>query len=146
MTDATVVLNGATVATHQGGYLPWTTKITRHLRKGANVLAVIVDGRWLNVPPNARPGGADTIDYLQPAGIYRDVTLQVVPGTLIAANPLPLATLGGVAGGFIRSEPGKTGTVTVTAAHATLGRSSVQVTISPVARTGPADDGPKTTE
>jgi len=84
MTDATVVLNGTTVATHQGGYLPWTTEITGRLRKGANVLAVIVDGRWLNVPPDALPGGAGTIDYLQPAGIYRDVTLQVVPRVYLA--------------------------------------------------------------
>jgi hypothetical protein len=57
MTDATVVLNGTTLGTHQGG--------SNHLRKGANVLAVIVDGRWLDVPPNALPGGANTIDYLQ---------------------------------------------------------------------------------
>jgi beta-galactosidase len=84
MTDATVVLNSAVLGTHQGGYLPWTTELTNHLRKGANVLAVIVDGRWLDVPPNARPGGADTIDYLQPAGIYRDVSLQVVPRTYLA--------------------------------------------------------------
>jgi beta-galactosidase len=84
MTDATVVLNGATLATHRGGYLPWTTELTRHLNKGANVLAVIVDGRWLDVPPDARPGGPGTIDYLQPAGIYRDVTLQVVPRIYLA--------------------------------------------------------------
>ncbi len=95
MTDATVVLNGATVATHQGGYLPWTTELTGHLRKGANVLAVIVDGRWLNVPPDALPGGADTIDYLQPAGIYRDVTVQVVPRIYLAdifARPVNVLT------------------------------------------------------
>jgi len=84
MTDATVVLNGATLATHRGGYLPWTTELTSHLRKGANVLAVIVDGRWLDVPPDALPGGAASIDYLQPAGIYRDVTLRVVPRIYLA--------------------------------------------------------------
>jgi beta-galactosidase len=95
MTDATVVLNGTTIATHQGGYLPWTTEITGHLKKDDNVLAVIVDGRWLNVPPNALPGGADTIDYLQPAGIYRDVTLQVVPRVYLAdvfARPVNVLT------------------------------------------------------
>jgi hypothetical protein len=91
-------------------------------------------------------GATDAYGNRRP-GIVGDVTLaHTGPGTLIAANPLPLATLGGVVGGFIRSQPGKTGRVTVTAAHATLGRSSVQVTISPVARTGLADDGPKTTE
>ena len=95
MTDATVVLNGTTLGTHQGGYLPWTTELTGRLRKDANVLAVIVDGRWLDVPPDALPGGAGTIDYLQPAGIYRDVTLQVVPRIYVAdvfARPVSVLT------------------------------------------------------
>lgn len=61
-------------------------------------------------------------------GVAGDVTLTLTgPGTLIAANPLPLATLGGVAGGFIRSQPGQAGAVTVTATHATLGGASVRV-------------------
>ena len=84
MTNATVVLNGATVATHKGGYLPFTAELTGHLRRGGNVLAVIVDGRWLGVPPNAESGGPPTMDYLQPAGIYRDVRLDVVPEIYLA--------------------------------------------------------------
>jgi beta-galactosidase len=84
MTDATVVLNGVTVAAHAGGYLPFTAELTGRLKAGDNVLAVIVDGRWLDVPPDALSGGPDTIDYLQPAGIYRDVTLQVVPSVYLA--------------------------------------------------------------
>jgi len=84
MTNATVVLNGTTVAAHKGGYLPWTAELTRHLRHGDNVLAVIVDGRWLDVPPNAESGGPATMDYLQPAGIYRDVRLDVVPEIYLA--------------------------------------------------------------
>ena len=79
MTNATVVLNGRTVASHAGGYLPWTAELTGHLRPRGNVLAVIVDGRWLDVPPDALPGGPPTMDYLQPAGIYRDARLDVVP-------------------------------------------------------------------
>jgi beta-galactosidase len=80
MTNATVVLNGQTVAAHAGGYLPWTAELTSHLKPGDNVLAVIVDGRWLvAVPPDALPGGPATMDYLQPGGIYRDVRLDVVP-------------------------------------------------------------------
>ena len=79
MTNATVVLNGRVVATHAGGYLPWTAELTGHLRPRGNVLAVIVDGRWLDVPPDALPGGPPTMDFLQPAGIYRDVRLEVVP-------------------------------------------------------------------
>jgi beta-galactosidase len=79
MTDATVALNGKTAGSHAGGYLPWTTELTPRLNKGDNVLAVIVDARWLDVPPDAESGGPPTMDYLQPGGIYRDVTLQVVP-------------------------------------------------------------------
>jgi beta-galactosidase len=79
LTNATVVLNGATVATHEGGYLPFSAELTGHLVDGENVLAVIVDARWLNVPPNNVTGDAASVDYLQPGGIYRDVTLRVVP-------------------------------------------------------------------
>ena len=84
LTSATVVLNGTTLTHHEGGYLPWTTELTGHLLPGDNVLAVIVDGRWLDVPPDALRGGPGTIDYLQPAGIYRDITLQIVPPVYLA--------------------------------------------------------------
>jgi beta-galactosidase len=79
MTNATVVLNGTTVAAHEGGYLPWSTELTGALAAGDNVLAVVVDSRWLDVPPGGSPRGAAAVDYLQPGGIYRDATLRVVP-------------------------------------------------------------------
>ena len=79
MTDAVVVLNGWTAGAHAGGYLPWTTELTSRVTEGDNVLAVIVDARWLDVPPDAGPSGPSSVDYLQPGGIYRDVTLHVVP-------------------------------------------------------------------
>ena len=97
MTSATVVLNGTTLTQHEGGYLPWTTELTGHLLPGDNVLAVIVDGRWLDVPPDALPGGPGTIDYLQPAGIYRDITLQIMPSAYLAdvfARPADVLTPG----------------------------------------------------
>jgi beta-galactosidase len=81
---------------------------------GSDTTAITV--RVTDAYGNHRPGTAG------------DVTLELTgPGTLIAANPLPLATLGGVGGGFIRSQPGRAGPVTVTATHATLGRSNVRV-------------------
>jgi beta-galactosidase len=80
MTNAIVVLNGWTAGTHAGGYLPWTTELTSYLTDGDNVLVVIVDARWLDVPPDAEPAGPPSMGYLQPGGIYRDVTLHVVPG------------------------------------------------------------------
>jgi len=79
MTNAIVVLNGWTAGAHAGGYLPWTAELTSHLTQGDNILAVIVDARWLDVPPDAEPAGPSSMDYLQPGGIYRDVTLHVVP-------------------------------------------------------------------
>jgi beta-galactosidase len=62
--------------------------LTGQLLPGDNLLSVIVDGRWLDAPPDALRdalrAGPGTIDYLQPAGIYRDVTLQVVPPAYLA--------------------------------------------------------------
>ena len=48
------------------------------------MLAVIVDARWLDVPPGGSPAGAAAVDYLQPGGIHRDVTLRVVPEVFLA--------------------------------------------------------------
>jgi beta-galactosidase len=84
MADATVLLNGTTVATHRGGYLPFSAELTGSLRPEDNVLAVLVDSRWLPVPPAGHPGGAASIDFLQPGGIYRDVVLRVVPEVFLA--------------------------------------------------------------
>jgi hypothetical protein len=47
-------------------------------------MAVIVDSRWQPVPPGGAPAGPESVDYLQPGGIYRDVTLRVVPEVFLA--------------------------------------------------------------
>ena len=116
-------VNGRLVATVRltadtsGDRLELTAADTAITADGSDATAITV--RATDAYGNRRPG------------ITGDVTLTVTgPGTLIAANPLPLATLGGVAGGFIRSQPGKTGPVVVTATHATLGRASVRMTAS----------------
>jgi beta-galactosidase len=79
MTSATVFLGGVQIAQHQGGYLPWSVELTRHLVAGDNLLAVVVDSRWLDVPPDGASAGAKAVDYLEPGGIYRDVALRIVP-------------------------------------------------------------------
>jgi beta-galactosidase len=84
MTNATVYLNGIELAQHQGGFLPWSVELTGALASTDNVLAVVVDGRWLQVPPEGNPGGPGNIDYLVPAGIYRDVALRLVPEAFIS--------------------------------------------------------------
>jgi len=58
------------------------------------------------------------------------VTLTLTgPAILIGQNPFAFGHYGGVGGAFVRSVPGKTGQVTITARHATLGSASVQVTV-----------------
>jgi beta-galactosidase len=84
MTSATVYLGGTELVQHQGGYLPWSVELTPHLVAGDNVLAVVVDGTWQNVPPDKSSATDSAIDYLQPAGIYRDVTLRAVPEVFIS--------------------------------------------------------------
>jgi beta-galactosidase len=64
-------------------------------------------------------------------GVDGDVALALSgPATLIAANPFPLAAVGGVGGGFIRSRAGLAGRVTLTARHPTLGEASVGLTVT----------------
>lgn len=84
MVNTTVVCNDQVVATHQGGYLPFTAELTSHLKHGDNVLSVVVDGRCLAVPPIAEGQGPASIDFLQPGGIYRDVDLRVVPQVFVS--------------------------------------------------------------
>ncbi|HWF75260.1 MAG TPA: glycoside hydrolase family 2 TIM barrel-domain containing protein, partial [Solirubrobacteraceae bacterium] len=120
MTDATVYLNGIELAQHQGGFLPWSVELTGGLSATDNVLAVVVDGRWLQVPPEGNPGGPGSIDYLVPAGIYRDVTLRLVPEAFISdvfAKPT----------GVLSSAPGLDVEVTIDAASAPPGRMQLTV-------------------
>ena len=95
MVNATVLINGQTVATHMGGYLPFSAELTGHLKPGDAVLAVVVDARCLPVPPEGIPRTPRSVDFLQPGGIYRDVRLRVVPGTYLSdvfARPVNVLT------------------------------------------------------
>jgi beta-galactosidase len=84
MTNATVYLNGVELAQHVGGFLPFTVELTEQLVPGENDLGVVVDGRLLDVPPLGNTNGAAAVDFLMPAGIYRDVRVRVVPTTYVA--------------------------------------------------------------
>jgi beta-galactosidase len=83
MTAATPYLNGEALAKHAGGYLPFEYEITEHLAAGDNVLAVAVDSRWQNVPPDGSPRGRISVDYLEAGGVYRPVRLSIVPGVFL---------------------------------------------------------------
>jgi beta-galactosidase len=61
-----------------------------------------------------------------------DVSLSLTgPAALIAQNPFAFAVYGGVGGGLVSSLPGRSGAVTLTAKHPTLGTASGTVTVTP---------------
>jgi beta-galactosidase len=84
MVNAMVVINDQPVFTHQGGYLPFSAELTSQVNAGDNLLSVIVDARALPVPPLSPGYGPSSIDFFQPGGIYRDVTLRVVPRAFLS--------------------------------------------------------------
>ena len=73
------VLNGHALPEQVGGYLPFQYEITHLLAESDNVLAVTIDGRWQNAPPEGAPRGPGAVDFFEPAGITRPVSLSVVP-------------------------------------------------------------------
>lgn len=77
-------INGHTLPKHLGGYLPFHYEITDFVKDGENVLAVAVDSRWSNVPPQGSPRGPQRVDYLEPGGIHRPVRLRAAPQIFIA--------------------------------------------------------------
>ncbi len=80
MTASTVWINGQRLGEYKGGYTPFSFDLTPHLDfEGENVLAVDVDS---TERPDIPPFGYE-IDYLTFGGIYREVSLRVVPATFI---------------------------------------------------------------
>lgn len=81
LTKVTPVLNGRALPGRTGGYLPTRIELTEFLEPGENVLALMVDSRFgFDVPPD-RPARYDSrsIDFWQPGGLYRDVSVVIVP-------------------------------------------------------------------
>lgn len=80
MTASTVWINGVRLGEYKGGYTPFSFELTSHLDfDGENVLAVDVDSsERADIPPFGYE-----IDYLTFGGIYREVSLRVVPATFI---------------------------------------------------------------
>src|SRR5215831_11726968 len=80
MTASTVWINGMRLGEYKGGYTPFSFDLTPHLDfDGENVLAVDVDSsERADIPPFGYE-----IDYLTFGGIYREVSLRIVPDTFI---------------------------------------------------------------
>jgi beta-galactosidase len=142
MTSATVYLNGTELGTHNGGYLPFSVELTNNLTAGDNVLAILVDGTLQDVPPNDVAKGDSAVDFLQPAGICRDVALRIVPEVFISdvfAEPTDVLSSPGL-DALVTIDAGAVpgGTVTVTASvldgASVLGQGSAEVTLT---ATGP---------
>jgi len=80
MTASTVAINGHKFPEFRGGYTPFSFDLTPHLIwNGDNVLAVELDS---SERPDIPPFGGN-IDYLTFGGIYREVSLRVVPNDYI---------------------------------------------------------------
>jgi len=80
MTASTVWINGVRLGEYKGGYTPFSFELTSHLDfDGENVLALDLDS---TERPDIPPFGYE-IDYLTFGGIYREVSLRVVPATFI---------------------------------------------------------------
>lgn len=92
MTASTVWLNGKLLGEYKGGYTPFSFELTKALEpESINVLAVEVDS---SERPDTPPFGHE-VDYLTFGGIYREVSLRVVPQTYlenIAAFPKDVLT------------------------------------------------------
>ena len=80
MTASTVWINGTRLGEYKGGYTPFSFELTPHIDfDGDNVLAVEVDStERADIPPFGYQ-----IDYLTFGGIYREVSLRIVPQTFI---------------------------------------------------------------
>src|SRR6201996_4229877 len=80
MTASTVWINGEKLGEYKGGYTPFTFDLTPHIDfDGENILAVDVDStERADIPPFGYQ-----IDYLTFGGIYREVSLRIVPHNFI---------------------------------------------------------------
>ena len=80
MTASTVWINGAKLGEYKGGYTPFSFDLTPHIDfDGENVLVVDLDSsERADIPPFGYE-----IDYLTFGGIYREVSLRIVPGTFL---------------------------------------------------------------
>jgi len=80
MTASTVWLNGAKLGEYKGGFTPFSFELTQNVNfDGENLLAVEVDS---SERPDIPPFGYE-VDYLTFGGIYREVSLRIVPHTFI---------------------------------------------------------------
>ena len=84
MIGAKPVFNGVVLPEHIGSYLPFQYELTQWLKEGGNTLDVAVDARWQSVPPDGKAKGLSSVDYLEPGGIFRSVSVLGLPLVFIS--------------------------------------------------------------
>lgn len=93
MNVAVVKVNGRTVASHLGGYLPFTVDLTPHLRLGgANDIVIRLDNRD---NPITGPKPLRELDFNTYGGLYRGVRLIVKPPVHVSDEMLADRVAGG---------------------------------------------------
>ena len=127
---AVVYLNGEKLAEHKGGYSTFRVDLTEHLKE-ENLLAISVDN---SDNDTVYPQKADFTFY---GGIYRDVTLHIVPAEHFAlpANGAPALKVTPI----VTDLAAKTAEVTVEAA--VVGAQSVTFALEGQSITAPAENG-----
>ena len=94
MNAAIVYLNGAEIANHSGGYVPFYVDLTNDLNYGReNEILVRVDNRDNPSIPPGKP--LSQLDFLYYSGIYRNVSLLVTDKLHITSVPEADTLLGG---------------------------------------------------
>ena len=127
---AAVYLNGEKLAEHKGGYSTFRVDLTDHLKE-ENLLAISVDNRDNDT---VYPQKADFTFY---GGIYRDVTLHIVPAEHFAlpANGAPALKVTPI----VTDLAAKTAEVTVEAA--VVGAQNVTFALEGQTLTAPVEKG-----
>ncbi len=93
MNEAVVTVNGRAVATHLGGYLPFTVELTPHLRfGGSNEILIRLDNRD---NPITGPKPLKQLDFNTYGGLYRGVRLIVKPPVHLSDEMLADRVAGG---------------------------------------------------
>lgn len=94
MHDAIIYLNGAEIARHTGGYLPFYVSLTDDLEYSReNEILVRLDNRENPSIPPGKP--LDELDFLWYSGLYRNVSLYVTDKLHITTSPGAHTLLGG---------------------------------------------------
>lgn len=114
MHDAIVYLNGAEIARHTGGYLPFYVNLTNDLEYGKeNEILIRLDNRENPHIPPGKP--LDKLNFLWYSGLYRNVSLYVTDRLHITTPPQSNAPPGGGIITGVRDVSSESATLTLSA-------------------------------